>query len=153
MNPLLSKFILILLIFAFNTHSQLLSKKEFRLKESKPSYIDLAKSIEPVSKSSIASNKSLLLAGFLSFSVPGAALGQFYKEEFVNGAVRVGISAICILWFFLSPTFDYGGGGDATQKLIATCIYAVNWIASIIDAASPRKYQTYGKFRKYNVNF
>ena len=115
--------------------------------------MELNNKYDLTSKISVAENKSLLFAGTLSFIVPGMALGQFYKEEFVNGGIRLGISILCIIWFSESPTFDVGGGGDATQKLIAAGIYAVNWIASIIDAASPKKYPANKKLRNYNYYF
>ena len=115
--------------------------------------MNLLKLKNTTSKNSIASKKSLLFAGALSFIVPGAALGQFYKEEFINGGIRLGISVLCIIWFSESPTFDVGGGGDATQKLIATGIYVVNWIASIVDASIPSKHNSNSKYRKYRLSF
>ncbi len=115
--------------------------------------MELKNNYDLTSKISVAENKSLLFAGTLSFIVPGAALGQFYKEEFINGGIRLGISILCIIWFSESPTFDVGGGGDATQKLMAAGIYVVNWIASIIDAASSVKKPENRKFRNYNVSF
>ena len=81
------------------------------------------------------------------------ALGQFYKEEFINGGIRLGISILCIIWFSASPTFDVGGGGDATHKLIATAVFTANWIASIVDALIPTKHNSYSKNRKYKLNF
>lgn len=140
-------FTILLLSLLSTSNAQLINKKEFRLKDSKPDLIELSQSKVLYSQYSLAKNKSLLLAGGLSFIVPGAALGQFYKEEFVNGGIRLGISILCIIWFSVSPTFDLGGGGDATQKLIATGIYAVNWIASIIDAFLPSK-KTVNKTKK-----
>ena len=156
MKPLLLKFpvaLLLLLLIAGTSNSQLINKKEFRLKDSKPGMIELNKNYDLTSKTSVAENKSLLFAGALSFVVPGMALGQFYKEEFINGGIRLGISILCIIWFSESPTFDVGGGGDATQKLIAAGIYAVNWIASIIDASSNGKKPANRKFNNYNVSF
>ncbi len=156
MKPLLLKFpvaLLLLLLIAGTSNSQLINKKEFRLKDSKPGLMELKNNYDLTSKISVAENKSLLFAGTLSFIVPGAALGQFYKEEFINGGIRLGISILCIIWFSESPTFDVGGGGDATQKLMAAGIYVVNWIASIIDAASSVKKPENRKFRNYNVSF
>lgn len=156
MKPLLLELpvtLLLLLLIAGTSNAQLINKKEFRLKDSKPCLIELSQSKVLYSQNSLAENKSLLFAGTLSFIVPGMALGQFYKEEFVNGGIRLGISILCIIWFSESPTFDVGGGGDATQKLIATGIYVVNWIASIIDAASPKKYPANKKLRNYNYYF
>ncbi len=147
-----SFFGIIILLFAFNSQStaQLLEKKEFRLKTSDGSFL-LNSEIQKQNSTfaPVTSKKNLFLAGVFSFIVPGAALGQFYKEEFVNWGIRAGISAISIVWFLSSPNFDVGGGGDATQKLIAVSIYAVNWIASIIDASIPTKYGSNNKYRKY----
>lgn len=156
MKPLLLELpvaLLLLLLIAGTSNAQLINKKEFRLKDSKPGLMELKNNYDLTPKISVAENKSLLFAGTLSFIIPGMALGQFYKEEFVNGGIRLGISILCIIWFSESPTFDVGGGGDATQKLIATGIYVVNWIASIIDAASPKKYPANKKLRNYNYYF
>lgn len=144
MNPLLSKFILILLIFAFNTHSQLLSKKEFRLKESKPSYIELAKSIEPVSKSSIASNNSPFMAGALSFVLPGLALGQLYNGQYLNFGIRLGISAISFVGIaaIILPVGE-SNGSDVFVPL--AILYVANWITSIVDAVIYNKKHLSGK--------
>ncbi len=146
-NISIFSILFILLINASN--AQLISKKEFRLKESRIHSIELIKDYKHTSKSSVSKNKSPLLAGTLSFIVPGAALGQFYKEEYINGGIRVGISAICIVWFFVSPTFDFGGGGDASQKFLATLLYTANWLVSVIDAIIPAKYFN----NKYRKNF
>lgn len=123
----------IVIISAFlicsNVNSQSLIDNSLKLKEIK----QLGNSYE---KNTLwIKTKSSFLAGTLSFIVPGAALGQFYNEEYINGAVRVGISAICIGWFLASPSVDAGGGGSGDQKIIAGLLYAVNWIASVIDAS------------------
>lgn len=156
MKPLLLKFpvaLLLLLLIAGTSNSQLINKKEFRLKETKSELIELSQSKVHYSQNSLAKNKSLLLAGSLSFIVPGAALGQFYKEEFVNGGIRLGISVLCIIWFLVSPGIDLGGGGggDGSQKVIAAGIYVVNWLASVVDALMPSI--DYSKYRKYKINF
>jgi len=155
MKPLLLKFpvaLLLLLLIAGTSNSQLLNKKEFRLKDSKPGLIELSQSKVLISKGSLWKNKSLLLAGSLSLIVPGAALGQFYKEEFINGGIRLGISVLCIIWFLVSPGIDWGGGGggDGSQKVIAAGIYAVNWLASVVDALMPSN--DYSKYRKYKIS-
>ena len=154
MKPLLLIFpvaLLLLLLIAGTSNSQLLNKKEFRLKDTKTELIELSQSKVLFSKGSLWKNKSLLLAGSLSFIVPGAALGQFYKEEFVNGGIRLGISVLCIIWFLVSPGIDLGGGGDGTEKILSAGIYAVNWLASVVDALMPSI--DYSKYRKYKINF
>ena len=142
----------ILLLFSVCTsNSQLINKKEFRLKDTKPGLMEFSQSKVLFSKGSLWKNKSLLLAGSLSFIVPGAALGQFYKEEFVNGGIRLGISVLCIIWFLVSPGIDLGGGGDGTEKILSAGIYAVNWLASVVDALMPSI--DYSKYRKYKISF
>lgn len=144
----------LLFLVAISANAQLLSKKEFRFENievSKINYSEFHKQNNTYSMKT--TRRDLFAAGILSFIVPGAALGQFYKEEFVNGAVRVGISAVCIVWFLLSPPIDVGGGSSPTQKFVAAGIYAINWIASIIDASSSGKNPAYRRFRNFNVNF
>lgn len=154
MKPLLLKFpvvLLLLLLIAGTSNSQLINKKEFRLKNSKTGLIELSQNKELYSQNFVPKKKSLLFAGGLSFVIPGAALGQFYKEEFINGGIRLGISVLCIICFFVSPGIDLGGGGDGTEKIIATGIYAVNWLASVVDALMPSN--DYSKYRKYKLSF
>lgn len=137
------------------SNAQLINKKEFRLKETKPELIAISESKVLYSQNSLTKNKSLLLAGSLSFIVPGAALGQFYKEEFINGGIRVGISVLCIICFLVSPEIDFGGGGSGNgkEKILAAGIYAVNWLASVVDALLPSQQSRYSKYRKYKLNF
>ena len=136
----ISNFAILLLILSSTTNAQLTIKKEFRLKETKPVFMKLSPNKILASPNSKAKNKSLLLAGSLSFIVPGAALGQFYKEEFINGGIRLGISGICVLWFSLSPPFSITGDGRSSpQKLYALSLFTANWIASVIDAFIPSK--------------
>jgi len=146
--------IILLFLVVISANAQLLSKKEFRfgnIERTKINYSELQKPNNTYSLKT--TRRDLFAAGILSFIVPGAALGQFYKEEFVNGAVRVGISAFCIVWFLLSPPIDVGGGSNPTQKFVAAGIYAINWIASIIDASSSGKNSAHRRFRNYNVSF
>jgi len=154
MKPLLLKCpvaLLLLLLIAGTSDAQLINKKEFRLKDPKPDLIELSQSKVLYSQNSLTKNKSLLLAGGLSFIVPGAALGQFYKEEFVNGGIRLGVSVLCIICFLVSPGIDLGGGGDGTEKILSAGIYAVNWLASVVDALMPSI--DYSKYRKYKLSF
>ena len=129
-----SIFIVLIFIFVSFSNAQLLSKKEFRLKESKPRLIELSKSIDPVSKSSIAKNYSPFLAGALSFIVPGAALGQLYNKQYLNFGIRVGISTLSIVWMLASykdcNECTYFGSSPAPLA-----IFLLNWVTSIFDAA------------------
>lgn len=151
----ISIFTILLLVSLSTSNAQLINKKEFRLKETKPELIEPSENKVLYSQNSSTKNKSLLLAGSLSFIIPGAALGQFYKEEFINGGIRVGISVLCIICFLVSPGIDFGGGGsgDGTEKILATGIYAVNWLASIVDALLPSQQSSYSKYRKFKLNF
>ena len=156
MKPLLLKFpvtLLLLLLIAGTSNSQLLNKKEFRLKDTKTELIELSQSKVLVSRGSLWKDKSMLLSGSLSFIIPGAALGQFYKEEFVNGAIRLGISGICVLWFLLSPPISITGDGRSSpQKLYATALFTANWIASVVDAFIPSKKINNSKYSKYKLS-
>ena len=136
----ISIFTILLLILLSTSNAQLINKKEFRLKESKPVLMELSQNNILTSPNAITKNKSLLLAGSLSFIVPGAALGQFYKEEFINGGIRLGISGLCVLWFLLSPPFSITGDGPSSnQKIHAALLFTANWIASVIDAFIPSR--------------
>ena len=149
---------ILLLSFILNAesclYSQLIEKKEFRLKVHNNSLSYESKLQKPVKPFTIRQHKkSMLLAAGLSFIVPGAALGQFYKEEYINGGIRLGISGICFLWFMLSPTFSITGDGPSSdQKIYAMALFAANWIASIVDAAITTK-PTYNKYRRYYHSF
>lgn len=131
--------VILFLIFVANTNAQFVSQKDFKLKEKNHSFFlkpeaDLKEIYTP------AASHNLTIAALLSFAVPGAAIGQFYKNEPVNGGIRLGISVACIIWFIASPPFSITGDGrSSSQKPIALGIYVVNWIASIIDAASGKK--------------
>ncbi|MCC6865132.1 MAG: hypothetical protein IT280_03125 [Ignavibacteria bacterium] len=149
----ISIFTILLLTFLSTSNAQLINRKEFRLKDTKRGLIVLSQSKVLYSQNSLAKNKSLLLAGGLSFIVPGAALGQFYKEEFINGGIRLGISGICVLWFLLSPPISITGDGRSSpQKLYATALFTANWIASVIDALIPSK-KSGNKIRKQYHSF
>lgn len=130
------KLLAICLFLVVSIYSQPVLKNNFRLKETNKSFFFNRE--DKHFKDIKSSEKNLAIAGLLSFIVPGAALGQFYKNEPVNGAIRAGISALCILWFLVSPSGS-SHGTWSTQKFFAIGAYTVNWIASIIDAATGRK--------------
>lgn len=128
-----------ILALTVNIDSQIVLKKDFRLKDSKQSFF-LKPKAELKEVYVPAASPNLAIAALLSFAVPGGAIGQFYKNEPVNGGIRLGISVACIIWFIASPPFSITGDGrSSSQKPIALGIYVVNWIASIIDAASGKK--------------
>lgn len=125
---------ILLIVLISSSNAQLKSKKEFRLKESKINSIELIKDYSLTSKSSVSNNNSPILAGTLSFIVPGAAFGQLYNGQYINFGVRVGISALCITWLALSGT-SLGSDGKVSAAFIPLLIlYTANWITSIFDA-------------------
>jgi len=127
-------FTILLLSLLSTSNAQLVNKKEFLLKDSKPSLIELSKPVEPISKSSIAKNNSPFLAGSLSFIVPGAALGQLYNRQYLNFGIRLGISAISILGIVLSGGVPHSDGKGNDALIPLALLYAANWISSIFDA-------------------
>jgi hypothetical protein len=142
----ISIFTILLLVSLSTSNAQLMNKKEFRLKDSKPGLIELSKPIEPISKNFIAKNKSPLLAGTLSLIVPGAALGQLYNGQYLNFGIRVGISATSIIWLVESGFFNFASdvkGNDAWMPLLL--IYTANWISSIVDAVIYNKKHLSGR--------
>lgn len=128
-----------LILFYSDTYSQLIENKEFRLKETKSNIIDLSlikyNITKPLlfKKSAIAKNSSPFLAGMLSFIIPGAALGQLYNKQYVNFAIRFGISTACVLGILITglPVSE-SNGNNAFVPL--SLLFAANWITSVIDA-------------------
>lgn len=129
----ISIFTILLFSILSTSNAQLINNKEFRLKETKQSFIELSKPVDSISKSSIVKNKSPLLAGTLSFIVPGAALGQLYNGQYVNFGIRFGISAISIIGIAVTGIpFGNGQLNDAFIPLVI--LLSANWISSIFDA-------------------
>jgi hypothetical protein len=150
--------LILLLICTLSVNAQLIQKKDFRFKSSDKPFLLNTESKNQSNVSAVKSGKkNLFLAGVLSFIVPGLALGQFYKEEYINGAVRVGISLLCVAWMGFSPSVDFGGGGNGDQMIMAGILFAANWVFSIIDASLPDKEKAPQKsgrqFRKYFFRF
>ena len=133
-NRITAYFIIMFLLIS-TSNAQLINKKEFRLKGSKPDIFKLSKTTNPISKNSIAKNNSPLLAGTLSFIVPGAALGQLYNEQYLNFGIRVGISAITIIGIALTGGIPHSDGKDNDALVPLAILFVANWISSIIDAA------------------
>ena len=136
--------ILYVLLGGFNSNAQLLEKKEQRLKNTLShefNFLETRKLNKPIPTKT--GGKSPLLAGTLSFIVPGAALGQLYNGQYVNFGVRLGISGIVVLGFALSGGLSFERGNDAIIPL--ALLYAANWITSIIDAAMYDKKHYSGK--------
>jgi len=93
--------------------------------------------------------KSPLLAGTLSFIVPGLAMGQFYNEQTGKFIIHAAISAVCITTFAISMQhveikLDIGGKtvGEENGKsktagafaFFSAVIFAGNYIITVADA-------------------
>lgn len=91
--------------------------------------------------------KSPLLAGSLSFFLPGLSLGQLYNEDYTSFVVHFGITGGVFLFTYIAGqnklfelSFGDVGGGpgkDGKREWIFTlCVlsYIGNWIWSTIDA-------------------
>ncbi len=140
-------------LIAVSIQAQLVTKKEFRLGNNDRTFFLNNKLQKPNSRfEAVSSQKSLLLAGTLSFIVPGAALGQFYKEEYLNGTIRLSISVLSAAWFFIAPPLNFEKGGSSSQKVIAAIIFAGNWIVSVFDASSGGKSKNVTK-RRYPYRY
>lgn len=145
--------ICLFLVYTVSINSQLVSKKEFRLKNSGKSFLYI-KSFEindkldvrqtqlslkissqkvTVSSNGRTSYKSPWLFFGLSFIVPGAALGQLYNEQYLNFGIRLGISAITMAILLLEnrPCGECNGYGASFTPLL---IFVANWITSFIEA-------------------
>lgn len=136
----MSKIILVVLVLSFissTINAQYISS--LKLKQ------DL--SLSKDSNKKALSEKSPLLAGILSFVVPGAAFGQIYNEDYGKFALHFGISAAIFTFAIVGNQAglyeiyvgDPGGGTGKEAKrdwIFALCIlaYTGNWIWSTIDA-------------------
>ena len=123
----MNKYKLILFILAFClscslSHAQYLSK--LRL----PHNIT-----DTINSTQTLTEKSPLLAGTLSFIVPGLALGQFYNGQILKGVLHVSISGMGFV-LFLS---GMGPGGSNTSTAYAGfLLYLGNWIYTTFEAIS-----------------
>ncbi len=88
-------------------------------------------------------DKNAAYAGFISFVVPGLALGQIYNEQYQKFRIHLFISAgIVILTSVLLSKYpvmiDFQGSSksDAGTKILlgGILLYAGNWIYSTVDA-------------------
>ena len=129
--------LLIFLVFCFTsnlTYAQYL--KDIKLKDTHSIYKDT------ISVKQYASEKSPLLAGVLSFIVPGIGIGQMYNKQPGKSFVHTFITAVCFVGItlgILNLNIDMGGkrgGSDAGQIvfLISAGVFVGNWTWSVIDA-------------------
>lgn len=102
------------------------------------------------------SPKSPLLAGTLSFIVPGFALGQFYNGQtnkfFVHSLISFGLATA---WGIHRKSFKYFGivGAESIDLFggLLIIIYATNWIWSTVDAVvSANNINKQIKLQKYH---
>ena len=119
-----SKIILMVLVLSFiscSINSQYISS------------LKLKQDITKDSTQKVLSEKSPLLAGTLSFIVPGLALGQFYNGQILKGMMHVAISGLGFVLFMSG--FDVGGGTSNHGTAIAGfVIYLGNWIFTTFEA-------------------
>lgn len=96
--------------------------------------------------------KSPLLAGTLSFIVPGLALGQFYNGQILKGLLHVAISGLGIALFFSG--FDIGGGHHySTMTTLGFLLYLGNWIYTTFEAvAAAENINKQIKLQKYSTD-
>ncbi len=120
---------LIILIFFFllvsNIFSQTLHSENLRLKKTSITFTDTGKIT--------LTEKSPLLAGLLSFIVPGLALGQFYNEQYFKGILHIGISGLGF-GMFLSAINPGGSSNNTSIGYAGFLLYLSNWIYTIFDA-------------------
>lgn len=96
--------------------------------------------IDTTKKKTELDEKSPLLAGTLSFIVPGLALGQIYND--VEGKVyrHLGITLGCIVFLGIASEtklikLDVGGSGYGEEFFLGiVVIYLGNWVWSVVDA-------------------
>jgi hypothetical protein len=93
--------------------------------------------------------KSPLLAGTLSFIVPGLALGQVYNGDYLKAILHTGISGAAFVMF--ASGMNPGGGSDKHGTAIAGFVlFLGNWIYSTFEAiASAENINKQIKLQKY----
>ena len=139
MNKL--KLILFTLLFCFSCsfcNAQYLS--ELKVKRN---IQDTVKSIQTLTE------KSPILAGTLSFIVPGFALGQVYNGEYMKAILYVGISGLAFALF--ASGFDVGGGsGEHPTAYAGFVLFLGNWFYSTFEAiAAAEEINKQVKLKKY----
>jgi len=133
----------ILIIGCFSGINYAQFKNQLSLQHNSALLIDTNKNIPKLSE------KSPLLAGTLSFIVPGLALGQFYNAQYLKGVLHVAISGLAFVIFFSG--FDVGGGsGEHPTAYAGFVLYLGNWIYTTFEAiASAEKINNEIMLQKY----
>lgn len=138
---LINRLILLIIIFSITSSiCQAQNSSELKLKNQNNFIIDTTK------RKIKLEERSPLLAGTLSFIVPGLALGQIYNEDYGKFGIHAGISAGIFLFTIIAGQSGwieapfYSGEGTPKeskgQGLLAICViaYLGNWLWSTIDA-------------------
>jgi hypothetical protein len=103
--------------------------------------------------------KSLFGAGFLSFFIPGLALGQFYNGQenkaFIHIAVSAGLITFTIIYTSMTNyhfnIFERTSSKGSAPLTIAVIAFIGNWLWSITDAViSAHKINEQVKLQKYS---
>jgi hypothetical protein len=137
-----TKVILIVsLIFFYSGMNYAQYKNKLSLKQNSAFLNDSIKNANKLNE------KSPLLAGSLSFFLPGLSLGQIYNEDYEKFGLHFGISAGVLLFAILASqnnlyelsTMNMAGGPGKEGKrewIFVLCVltYAGNWLWSTIDA-------------------
>jgi TM2 domain-containing membrane protein YozV len=133
--------VVLILLLTCESYPQTLPHNNFKLKESSRILLD--------SQKTQLSEKSPLLAGTLSFIVPGLAMGQFYNAQYLKGVLHVAISGLAFVIFFSG--FDVGGGsGEHPTAYAGFVLYLGNWIYTTFEAiASAEKINKEIMLQKY----
>ena len=137
MNRINLKIFVIILFLSFIVkagNAQCL--KELNLRNNISSLSDTVK-VKP-----FLTEKSPVLAGVLSFAVPGIGLGQVYNEEYIKSIIHSSISIACFLTFYIAATHgaiklnivDSGPSKGVGYFIIPALGYLINWTYSIVDA-------------------
>lgn len=92
----------------------------------------------------VLSEKSTLLAGTLSFIVPGFAIGQLYNGQTNKFLTHTIISTVCITTFLITARyagFPVGGNSEGNRAnlggvlmFLSAITFAGNYVVSVADA-------------------
>lgn len=143
--------LLFLFLSASNIYSQNLQFDKLSLKKSSVVFKD--------SSNTLLTPKNSLLAGSLSFIVPGFALGQLYNGEknkfFIHSLISTGFIFTYIMTGGKLTEFNLAGAESINLAGIALMIaYTINWTWSVVDAVkSANEINKQIKLQKYRSDF
>jgi hypothetical protein len=78
--------------------------------------------------------KSPLLAGTLSFIVPGLALGQFYNGQILKGVLHVSITGLGFVLFLSGMGPEGSNSSGKSTAYAGFLLYLGNWIYTTFEA-------------------